>query len=744
MLRPVGILCQLFMSVALVCLTLSTLDAQSTIKIVGRVVDAETKVPLVGATILVEGTGYGAFTDERGFYSIENLFAGEYSLRARFVGYETQHTKTVVVRRETIAAVNFELRRIFLPVDEIVAEGVGSQLETSNFVKRLTVEEIEKSNAHTVGELLEHVSGVDIIDEGGGSGRKRISIRGSRSNHVIVVVDGVSLSDPLTGDVDLSLIPLSMVKEVRITKSGGSHLYGSGALGGVIDIVTRSNSLNDVRCKLTCGNFQAWGINPGCSGRWKEFSFFGQYDHMKDGGRYVFETVKGDSEIVQTRRRNADFSDHNLFGTVAFQRGGHEVTFKANLYDSERGLPGLIFALTPHARAETDRRIFILDHRFEGRTWHWRGHLSRHENDTEYRHLPPIDAPLEDRSQPPYQNLYALTSHQGGIRFDWNPSKVLKFGCNATLRRDELEDRDLLGPGTSGVGRALNNSRGFGLHSEARFGLPLSGTRGSLSSSLRYDAIDFKNGGTARTEEEFSPHLGLHISRNQGYALALEANWGQSFRAPTLADLFYQDFRVRGNPDVKAESSVNIDVGVRLGVPVYGWFELEGGYFRRDIDDLIVWRMGSFATFSPFNTDALISGWEFCGNWHPWKDRLNMSLSHVVLEPLNKSGERTTHDRVLPYQAERTTKIGVGLDLGAFSIDYRRRMIGERFVTEANTVRMEPYVADDISALFSTGVMGGDIRFKVSVLNLWDEEYEMIERAPLPGRHWRGSMEARF
>ena len=743
-LKPFGALCELIVSLTLVCLTPNALDAQSTIKIVGSVIDGETGEPLVNANIIVEGTGYGAVTDEKGFYCIENLFVGEYSLRASYIGYETQNIKNVIVHRDAIAEVNFELRRIFILADEIVTEGERSQRKSSDLVEHLTVEEIEKSSARTVGELLEHVPGVDIIDEGGGSGRKRISIRGSRPNHVTVVLDGVSLNDPLTGDVDLSLIPLSMVKEIKITKSGSSHMYGSGALGGVVDIVTRSNPLDNVRCKVTYGDFQAFGINPSFSGTWKELSCAGQYDHMKDGGAYEFEYARGDSEIVRTTRRNADFNYNNYFGTIAFQKGEHEVTFKANLYDSERGLPGLIFAPTPHARAETDRRTFVLNHRFKSRRWQWNWHLSRQENETEYRHLPPTDAPLEDRSQPPYHSLYELTSHQGRVRFDWDTLKIMKFGIEAILRRDELEDKDLLWPEATNIGRALNNNRGFGVHSDAGLMLPLTGTRLNVSSSLRYDAIDFKNEGTTRTDGTFSPHLGLLVSRTQGYVLRLNAGWGRSFRAPTFADLFYQDFRVQGNPDLQAELSDNFDVGINITIPMRGWFELAVDYFHREIDNLIVWRMGSFATFSPFNTNASVSGWEFRGEWRLLNECLRLHVNHVLLDALNKSGERTTHNKRLPYQAEHTIKIDFEVNLNGFSLDYKRRIIGERFVTEANTVLMEPYAVDDISALFTKGMKGGDIRLKVSLYNLFDEDYEMIERAPLPGRHWRGSVEVSF
>ena len=734
----------ILLSMSLMAHGANFLKAQSTVKIVGRVTDVETGELLVGANVVVEGTGYGAVTDESGTYLIENLFAGEYSLRASYIGYETLRHENVLVHQDGTTTIHFQIRRIFVPVGEIVIEAERKTGQSPDFVERLSSEDIKRSDARTVGELLEIVPGIDIIDEGGGSGRKRVTIRGGRSNHVTVLLDGVALNDPLLGDVDLSLIPVSTVKEIRIIKSGSSPSYGSAGLGGIIDIVTKSKPVDDIGCGITFGDFQSFGFSPSFSGTLKRLSYLGQYDHLKNEGKYEFEYVKGDSEIVRTTRRNADFSSRNFFGNIVLQTGGHEVTIKGNVYDSERGLPGLIFALTPYARAETNRRIFLLDHRFSGHRWQWQINLSRHDTNTEYRHLPPADAPLQDRSQPPYHSLYELSSHQGRLQVDWYTSWIEKLGFNMTVRRDELEDRDLLWPGTARIGRATNTTYGLALQVERHFSLPLSQLQLRVASSLRYDAIDFRREEKIRTDNKLSPRLGLLLSKVQGYVVTVKANWGRSFRAPTFADLFYEDFQVRGNPDVNAESSENFDIGIRFGIPIQGWFEMETNFFRRDIDDLIVWRMGSFATFSPFNTDAFISGWELDFQWKFLDDRMRFYLNHVILEPLNKSGLRTTHDRWLPYQSDHTTKLGVNLNVKHFSLDYRRRMIGERYVTEANTVQLEPYAVDDISVMLSNGLKGGDVRLKLSIRNIFDAKYEMIERAPLPGRHWRGGVEVSF
>jgi outer membrane cobalamin receptor len=741
--RPRKKITVFFISIFWGCFVGVCINAQSTVKIHGRVVDEETGQPLAGANVLVQGTGYGAVTDENGMYRIEDLFVGEYSLQASYLGYETRHMN-VFVHRDATSAVHFHMKRTYIPVGQIIIEAERSQDQDFDFFESLTFDDIKRSNARTVDELLDRVPGVHVIDEGAGSGRKRVSIRGSRSNQVLVLLDGIPLNDQLSGDVDFSLISVSAVEEIRIAKSGSSHSFGSGALGGVIHIITKQNPVEEIKCGFSLGDFQAFGINPGFSGKIKRFSCTTQYEHLKDEGTYEFEYVKGDSQTVKAERRNADFRSHNLFGNITCSSRRHEFTLKVNLYESDRGLPGLVHALTPYARAETVRRIFQVRHRLTDGAWRWHASVSRHDNNSEYRHLPPSSAPLEDRSQPPYHTTYDFSSHQANLQFDWSSSDKAKLETNATVRRDRYEDEDLLWPGIAKIGRADNSSYGLGLHSEATLSLPFPSLQFKLSSALRFDGIEFKHEGAFRKEEKLSPNLALLLSRTGDSILTVRTSWGRSFRAPTFADLFYQDVRINGNPDLKAESSENLDVGIRIGAPVWGWLEMKAEYFRRNVKDLIVWRQGSFATFSPVNTDALISGTEFSGDWELWKHKLLFHLNHLILNPINKSGERTTHDKQIPYQANHMTKVGISFHLTPFSVDYRRRMVGQRYVTEANTIKLEPYAVDDVSMVFSTRMRGGDIQIKMSLFNLLNEEYEMIERAPLPRRHWRGGVEVSF
>ncbi|MFQ5437157.1 MAG: TonB-dependent receptor domain-containing protein, partial [Anaerolineae bacterium] len=234
------------------------------------------------------------------------------------------------------------------------------------------------------------------------------------------------------------------------------------------------------------------------------------------------------------------------------------------------------------------------------------------------------------------------------------------------------------------------------------------------------------------------------VSRNRGWLLNARANWGRSFRVPTFADLFFQDFRARGNANLLPEKSWDLDAGLQFGFPWLGWLEVSGTTFRHKVENLIVWELGSFATWQPFNTNALLTGWEFSGVWEIWQNRIHLNASHVILNAVDKSGRRTTHDKRLPYRPEHTTKVGMEMNFRKFALNYHRRLVGKRFVTPSNTVSRPGYAVDDVTILARHEFHKFKVNLKLSIFNLFDEKYEIVERAPLPGQHWRAELEVSY
>ena len=714
--------------------------AQSTIKIEGSVFTIAGE-PLGGANVIILGTGFGAATDAMGYFTIENLFAGEYTLQARFLGFQNGIRKGVVVQKDFVTTVDFKLQPVVLPFDEIIVEARHEGRFESDFQEIITANDIQKSSARSVGELLINVPGVDLIDEGGGSGRKTISIRGSNSNQVLVLLDGVPLNDPLVGDVDLNQISLSSVQEIRVSKGGSSSRYGSGALGGVIEIISKKHPVDEIRLKGQFGNYRAFGIQPAVSGSFKKVNYFFNFEALNEDGDYPYTYQRLDGTTVKESRLNTDFSSRNYFGKVSLDLNRHSIQFQANIYGSTRGLPGLVFSWTPYAEARTERRILIGRYALQRKNWESQLQISQHLNETEFQHNPPSDAPLRFRTVPPYHTKYRIISHRAAFESTYNIFNNHAMFFNTALQIDNFKDEDLL-VGSLGPIRATDNlNYSWTLRNAWHLPKPKFLTSFILNHAIRFDYISFENSEITRSDHQISPRIGVLISQNKEWILNLKANWGKSFRVPTFADLFYQDFRVKGNPNLLPEKSWDFDVGLQFGMPWFGWLEVSGTYFRHNVENIVVWELGSFATWQPFNTDALLKGWEFGSSWDVWKNMIHLNVSHVFLNALDKSERRTTHNKKLIYRPKHTTKIGIRIEFNRIILDYYKRMVGRRYVTASNTVSMPSYTVDDLTIITKQNFKKLKINLKVSIFNFLNKKYEIVERAPLPGRYWRAGVE---
>ncbi|MFQ5709761.1 MAG: TonB-dependent receptor domain-containing protein [bacterium] len=718
----------------------STLLAQSTVKIEGHVFSA-TGAPLQGADVVVKGTGFGAATDATGYFAIENLFAGSYELQARFLGYQPESRHNVLVQKDLTTTVDFRLLPGVLHLGEIVVEAKRTDEPTTAFREVITADEIQRSGARSVGELLQHTPGIDLIDEGGGSGGKRISIRGSNTNQVLVLYDGVRVNDPLIGDVDLNQISLASVERIRITKGGNSSLFGSGALGGVVEIISKQTAVDELRLKGQFGNYGALGIQPALAGSLGKVNYFFNFEQLSEAGDFPYTYQKLDGSTVHESRLNADFSSKNYFGKINALLGHHTLRVQANLYRSTRGLPGQVFSWTPFAKAINDRRILIGSYSFA--TAHWKSQIqvSQHLNDSEFKNAPAEEAPLRFRTVPAYHTKYRILSHRGAFEGAYRSGKNQSVVFHTEVQVDRFKDRDLL-QRSSGAIRATDNLNfSWAVRNTWHLPRPKFLTLVLLTHALRFDYFSFQNVDLNRVGHQLSPHVGLLLSRRKSWLFNFRTNWGRSFRLPTFADLFFQDFRVRGNPDLLPEKSWDFDAGLQVGLPVLGWLETRATFFRHNVENLITWELGSFSTYQPFNTNALLKGWEFGGSWDVFSDKLQLSASHVVLNALNKSGQRTTQDKKLTYRPEHTTKVGVQMALQGFSVDYHKRLVGQRFVTAANTVRLPSYSVDDLTFGYQSTINKIKVKLRLSVFNFLNERYEIVENAPLPGRNWRAGFE---
>lgn len=705
-----------------------SLRAQSLPGIEGKVYDAVDGSPVAGAQVLILGTARGSLTDLNGHFGISSLLAGDYEVQITHLGHAPQVISAVAVGLDqpALLLVRLEPQLLELPGLVITAERDRGAALSSVEISR---QQIERSQARDLGELLANSGGVQVNDNGSS---RSLSVRGSAANQVAVFIDGIRLDNPQTGAVDLSLLPLTSVESVTVHKGARSLEYGSGAIGGVVEIHTRRPDHDDWSAEARAGAFGSTGGIFSWSRAWRRLQWHLALEHRRSQGDYAY-TYERTGQLIEERRRNGDTEQNQLYVRLAGAGAGIVWTLSAQKLRSDRGLPGQIYAWTPGARAAADRDLWGATAIHTGLNAGWKAGMAYTRERSDYRHHPDARWPLRDRMVPAYWNESRLGSGQltlEGWRQGWRGSRWIA-GAEAGV--DRFSDLDHLAPG-GGTGSVRSHHAAALGRVEWQEELPFSATF-ALVAGMRLDQAQIEHTSQRRHDGVWSPALSLALTRPAWAGMRLHAAWSRGFRLPTFSDLFYQQYRVAGNAALRPERSDSREAGLSFTAPARSRISITG--FRNRIEDLIIWRMGSFATFAPVNTDALLRGLEFESQWSLLPDRLEVQLSHLRLESENLQAGHTVYGKSLPYRPAHTTKYSLRWTPGPLFVEYAARALGPRYVTESNTVRLPGYTAHDFSAGIRFRVRNVEQQIKVAILNLSDRRFQLIENGPLPGREWR-------
>lgn len=214
----------LFLSLSLLLVPALALGAG---KITGKVVDKESNEELVGANVTIEGTTYGAATDVNGQYTILNVSAGVYTLRATFVGYSPVTISNVRVNNDLTTQVNFSLssEAVALQGVEIVAERPLVNKSATNAVRITTSEDIANLPVRGINSVIALSAGVVLQDN-------TVFVRGGRQDEVGFYLEGVSITNPMVGGRAVTLVQ-DAIEEIQV-QAGGYNAEFGGANSGII------------------------------------------------------------------------------------------------------------------------------------------------------------------------------------------------------------------------------------------------------------------------------------------------------------------------------------------------------------------------------------------------------------------------------------------------------------------------------------------------------------------------------
>ncbi|MDN4754183.1 TonB-dependent receptor [Porphyromonadaceae bacterium W3.11] len=229
-------------------------ESEVAYKLKGKVVDAYDDTPLAYATVVVLGTSYGATTNVDGYFEVKDLVKGTVTVRVSFVGYGTREIKLDSKGDHVI-----KLEPTAINMEEVVVS--ASRNETRRNLAPVLVNVTDaklftKVNAVTLDEALKYNPGVRVEDNCQNCGFNQVRINGLDGTYSQIVINSRSIFSSLAGVYALELFPTSMIDRVEVVRGGGSALYGSAAIGGTVNVITKTPTRNTAEASYIISGVQ--------------------------------------------------------------------------------------------------------------------------------------------------------------------------------------------------------------------------------------------------------------------------------------------------------------------------------------------------------------------------------------------------------------------------------------------------------------------------------------------------------
>lgn len=223
--------------------------------ITGHVVDAQTGEHLVGITIAIKGSTFGTATDNTGHFSLRHLRPGRITLVMRGMGYESQEREVEVIAGKTLE-INFNAREDNTRIDEVVVSAnrqATLRRLAPALVNVVDSKTFDSANANNLAQGLIFQPGVRVENNCQNCGFNQVRINGLDGRYSQILIDSRPVMSALAGVYGLEQIPTNMIDRVEVVRGGGSALFGSSAIAGVVNIITKDPTNNSVSFSESLG-----------------------------------------------------------------------------------------------------------------------------------------------------------------------------------------------------------------------------------------------------------------------------------------------------------------------------------------------------------------------------------------------------------------------------------------------------------------------------------------------------------
>ncbi|PIU41633.1 MAG: hypothetical protein COS99_04365 [Candidatus Omnitrophica bacterium CG07_land_8_20_14_0_80_42_15] len=600
----------------------------------------------------------------------------------------------ISVVSSNVFAEDVELSKIVVTASRVEEKSSG----VARKIDVITAEDIERSQAQDLAQVLTGLTSVNMSDYGGPGATKTIRMRGSAASQVLVLVDGRPINNPRDGTAELSTIPLGNIKKIEVMHGPGSSLYGAGAMGGTVNIITKNPPKEKQETELTSsfGTFRTYNENFSHGARISNFGYL----------------ITGGYQNSEGYRANSEFDAKDLSAKLEYEfNDNNTVTLNSGFDRNKQGVPGNI-----NASDIDDKQVNIKN--FQDLGWNFE---------------PDDTTALSVRAYQNYDRLEFIENTSGSA-FDAANNRdahtTKARGGNLQLSKELFNYYQ----GILGLSYLanFNDSSASGKHEydvravylENKF--DLFNERLKLNFGSRLD--DYSNFGT-----EINPSFSLLYALRDN--VRFHGLISRSFRAPTFNDLYWPDEGwAKGNPDLSPEKGITEEIGVESEINKH----LTSGitYYRSDYKDLINWAESS-GVWQPMNVNsALIDGIEF-ENRIKITDNWGLDASYTYL-----CAKDADSHKYLIYQPRHKVDLSLKyITSNGFVCELKEQFVDKRFHDAENLTEVKKFfvLGLSVSKKFKSG-----ITCFAAIDNLLARKYQVIKDYPMPGFSLTSGLKVEF
>ncbi|MFZ1320077.1 MAG: TonB-dependent receptor [Ignavibacteria bacterium] len=752
--------------------SISAKENASVIK--GKVIDKETSSILMEVNVslvnIASGEKFHTRSEISGEYSFSKIKGGSYNLKASHIGY-SDYEEVVTIKSNEVLEKNIYLEQADIEIDKINVTSSKTEVtlqQTPSSISVVGSEEIFNKNILTFDKVLEEVQGV-TINRSSGINVNSLSIRASSDvagggigNRVLLLLDG---RPSLTGDSKgalWSLIPVSIIERTEVVKGAFSSLYGSSAIGGVVNVITKKPTYKSYTAvNMNYGFYEKLpdslsfsnklqtlsGANIIHSNTIKKFSYLANLNYNYNDGYsqqsgYDFYSLTGkvtydlfsNRDLEATIQYTSSESDFPRYWKkdagqtaepykVADHYIGDYINKKSQSYD-------LFYRAIPNSNSKYTTRFYYY-------------YLN---SNSYYNPNNPVSIQFADTGLG--LNTFIDSYNIGNITqvdFQLGRSNYLVSGLDLQINIVKSDPEEILYGD-----QQMNN---FGIFAQDQWKMIQDINGNDILTSTIGLRADFNQVVSGVHSFQLSPKLSFVYSPVSSNLVFSNSSFrilgGRAFRAPSIAELYFKKELFGGfdflyNPNLKPEEMLSFEVGMRK--QYLNRFNIDMAFFYNYYTNLIQYVNVGGSLYGPFQVQNVantqVKGFEFYIDYNsdfklfnsPVDYYFNIGYTYLQARDLSENREND----FLPYKPENNFNFTANMNYYDFNLN-----VNGRYLSEIEEVLFYDYEEPDSYFLLNLKLskqITSKLSFFISVDNLFNETYQELERIQAPNRNYNSGL----